>query len=107
MSQEQTKFCAMIRYGSKTDPWMIKQHNYSPSMFISYKFHKNARINFLQKAKFLGEIDAEKAICFVLSLRLTKLYKYHFLKTYCGIAVNQYDFVLPEYKMPTESWPLQ
>ena len=26
---------------------------------------------------------------------------------YHGIAVNQYHFFLPQYKTPTESWPLQ
>lgn len=36
----------------------------------------------------------------------SKLYEYCFLKTYRRIAVNQYDFVLPENKMPTESWSL-
>ena len=25
---------------------------------------------------------------------------------YRGIVVNQYHFILPEYKQPTESWPL-
>ena len=35
-----------------------------------------------------------------------ELYEYRFLKTYHGITDNQYDFILPEYKTPTESWPL-
>ena len=33
-------------------------------MFVSHKLHKNARINFLQKAKFLGQVDAKKPLVF-------------------------------------------
>ena len=86
---------------------MIHQQNLSERMLVSYKFHENGRISFLKWAKFLGKVNAKKTVGFaVLSLRLTKIYKYHFLKMYRGIVVNQYHFILPEYKRPTESWPL-
>ena len=49
-----------IRYGSKTDLRRIYQQNLSAKMFVSYNLHENARINFLQRAKFLGEVDAKK-----------------------------------------------
>ena len=63
MSPEKKK-CVMIRYRSKTDPQMIYQQNLSTRMFVSHKLHKNARINFLQKAKFLGQVDAKKPLVF-------------------------------------------
>ena len=61
---------------------MIYQQNLSTRMFVSHKLHKNARINFLHKAKFLGQVDAKKLLVFAVPLlRLIKLYEYRILKT--------------------------
>ena len=99
----------MIRYGSKIDSRLIYQQNLSAKMFVSHKLHENVRINFLQRAKVLGEVDAEKKTTSfaVPLLRLTKLYEYLFLKMCRRTAVSQDDFVLPEHKTLTESWMLQ
>lgn len=99
----------MIRYGSKIDSPLIYQQNLSAKIFVSHKLHENVRINYLQRAKVLGEVGAEKkkTSFAVPLLRLTKLYEYLFLKMCRRIAFSQYDFVLPEHKTLTESWMLQ
>ena len=79
---------------------VYKQDPYT-RMFISQKPHKNTKIKYLKYARLLEEFDAKKKKNFFFyrkSFRLTKIYKYKFLKCYKGVPVNQYDLCLPEQK---------
>lgn len=57
-------------------------------------------MNYLKYARILGEFDAKKLLFDLKSFRSTKINKYKFLKRYKGVLVNQYDFCLPEQKLP-------
>ena len=80
---------------------MVYKQDLYTRMFISQKPHKNTKIKYLKYARLLGEFDAKKKKIFFFDLksfRLTKIYKYKFLKCYKGVPVNQNDLCLPEQK---------